>query len=283
MELNARDAAGDWPTAYEYWLHALRALVSDRSSFGQFPANYPGTACPAWWGDQAWMAKQLNAGLGSWAELRHDTILYVKQSHAPRTIQSVQPSPVVYVEPVPQVYGALIRLLSATREGLTAQGVFPAELEANYDEMTRLLRALLLISTQETLTEEEKKTADVEKPTADDFQRAADIGAVLRRIETLPAPLRDGITGDEDAQVALVADVHTDPTTGRVLEVAVGKVMAVVVPVPNTKDPVEAYGPIFSYYEFTHPMADRLTDAAWQQQIEAGKAPPPFILHPWLK
>ena len=283
MEFNARDDAGQRATAYDHWLHTLRALAGDRSTLGQFPANYPGTARPDWWGDQAWMAKQLNAGLGSWAELRHDTILYVKQSYAPRAVQAVEPSPIVYVEPVPQVYGALIRLLSATREGLTAQGVFPAELGANYDEMTRLLRALLLISTQETLTSEEQQAADVEKPTADDMQRAADIGAILRRVETLPTPLRADITGDEDARVALIADVHTDPTTGRVLEVAVGKVLTVVVPVPDTKPAVEAYGPIFSYYEFTQPMADRLTDAAWQGRIETGKAPGLFILQPWVK
>ncbi|MHB9108753.1 MAG: DUF3160 domain-containing protein [Armatimonadota bacterium] len=283
MEFNARDNAGQWATAYDHWLHALRALVGDRSAFGQFPANYPGTARPAWWDDPAWMAKQLNAGLGSWAELRHDTILYVKQSYSPRAVQTVEPSPIVYVEPVPQVYGALIRLLSATREGLTAQGVFPAELGANYDEMTRLLRALLLISTQETLTAEEQQTADVEKPTADDRQQAANIGAILRRVETLPTPLRAEITGSEDARVALIADVHTDLTTGRVLEVAVGKVLAVVVPVPDAKPAAEARGPIFSYYEFTQPIADRLTDAAWQQQIATGKTPGLFVLQPWMK
>lgn len=282
VEFNARDDAGQ-TTAYDYWLHVLRALAGDRSSLGQFPAGYPGTARPAWWGDQAWMAKQLNTGLGSWAELRHDTILYVKQSYAPREAQAVEPSPIVYVEPVPQVYAALIRLLSATRDGLTAQGVFPAELGTNYDDMTRLLRALLRISTQETLTAEEQKTARVDKPTADDFKRAADIGATLRRVETLPTPLRAEITGDEDAKAVLIADVHTDPTTGRVLEVAVGRVLTVIVPVPDAKPATDAYGPIFSYYEFTQPMADRLTDADWQQRIDAGKIPGLFILQSWIK
>jgi len=278
VEFNARDDAEQWATAYDYWLHALRVLVNDRSFLGQYPAGYPGAARPNWWSSEAWMAKQLNAGLSGWAELRHDTILYVKQSYTTRAVQAVEPSPIVYVEPVPWVYGALIRLLSATREGLTAQGVFPAESAANYDEMTRLLRALLLISTRETLTEEEKKTADVDKPTADDLQRVADIGAILRRVETLPAPLRATITGDEDAMAALVADIYTDSNTDRVLEAAVGKVMTVAVPVPDNTPAIQAYGPIFSYYEFTSSMADRLTDAAWQQRINAGKAPDLFIL-----
>ena len=282
MAFQARDNAGQWETAYDLWLHALRQLVDDPAWTGRFPDGYLGKARPDWWNDPAWMGKQLNAGLGSWAQLRHDTILYVKQSYTPRSAAAPRPSAVVYVEPVPHVYGGLIRLLSSTREELTAQGVFPAELAANYDEFTRLLRALLLISTQETLAPEERD-ADVEKPTAEDIQRAADVGAVLRRIATLPEPLRSRITGDEDAQSALIADVHTDATANRVLQVGVGRVMTVVVPVPGAETPTEAYGPIFSYYEFSQPSAHRLTDAEWQQRLDAREAPEPFILRRWVK
>ena len=30
----------------------------------------------------AWLDKQLNTSLGSWTELKHDTILYAKQAYA---------------------------------------------------------------------------------------------------------------------------------------------------------------------------------------------------------
>ena len=33
-------------------------------------------------------------------------------------------------------------------------------------------------------------------------------------------------------------------------------------------------GGIFSYYEFTWPMDDRLTDEAWQDMLTQGEAPP---------
>lgn len=33
-------------------------------------------------------------------------------------------------------------------------------------------------------------------------------------------------------------------------------------------------GPIFSFYEFPHPMNDRLTDERWKQILDNGQAPP---------
>jgi hypothetical protein len=33
-------------------------------------------------------------------------------------------------------------------------------------------------------------------------------------------------------------------------------------------------GPVFSYYEFKHPMGDRLTDEKWTEMLEKGENPP---------
>ncbi len=32
-------------------------------------------------------------------------------------------------------------------------------------------------------------------------------------------------------------------------------------------------GPVLSYYEFKHPMGDRLTDEKWRAMLQSGKAP----------
>ncbi|MFH1791024.1 MAG: DUF3160 domain-containing protein [Candidatus Omnitrophota bacterium] len=32
-------------------------------------------------------------------------------------------------------------------------------------------------------------------------------------------------------------------------------------------------GPVLSYYEFKHPMKDRLTDEKWQEMLSGGDAP----------
>ena len=57
----------------------------------------------------AWQDKQLNTALGSWAELKHDTLLYAKQAYAGigGCGWPAPPPPVIarnYVEPVPEAF-----------------------------------------------------------------------------------------------------------------------------------------------------------------------------------
>ena len=57
----------------------------------------------------AWVDKQLNTVLGSWSELKHDTILYAKQAYAELGGGPPPPPPLPpkgYVEPVPEFYAA---------------------------------------------------------------------------------------------------------------------------------------------------------------------------------
>jgi len=59
----------------------------------------------------------------------------------------------------------------------------------------------------------------------------------------------------------LVADVHTHTAEGKVLEEAVGHVDLIIVACPSPDGSILlAAGPVLSYYEFKHPMSDRLTD-----------------------
>jgi hypothetical protein len=65
----------------------------------------------------------------------------------------------------------------------------------------------------------------------------------------------------------------TDCNTGMVLEEGVGYVDLILVAyiVPDGRIIVGA-GPVFSYYEFKHPMDDRLTDEKWKEML--GSDPP---------
>ena len=74
--------------------------------------------------------------------------------------------------------------------------------------------------------------------------------------------------------MAVIADVHTDPNTMSVLEEGVGRPMVIYVAVQIEGEVVLTRGGIFSYYEFTWPMDDRLTDEAWQDMLTQGEAPP---------
>src|SRR2546427_1854361 len=88
----------DWMrNLYWAWLYSFDPLLAPN-----------GDGYPAFMRTMAWQDKQLHAALASWAELRHDTILYAKQSYTPG-VTSVLPAPDRgYVEPVPEFYNRLL-------------------------------------------------------------------------------------------------------------------------------------------------------------------------------
>lgn len=56
---------------YWSWLYTLKTLTQEK------PAGYP-----SFMRNSAWARKELNTYLDSWAELKHDTILYAKPVYA---------------------------------------------------------------------------------------------------------------------------------------------------------------------------------------------------------
>jgi hypothetical protein len=70
-------------------------------------------------------------------------------------------------------------------------------------------------------------------------------------------------------KTTIIADVHTDSNTKQVLEEGVGYVKLIVVAykVPDGRILIGA-GPVMSYYEFKHPMDDRLTDEKWSKLVD---------------
>jgi len=78
--------------------------------------------------------------------------------------------------------------------------------------------------------------------------------------------LEGAVVGVEEKglKTTLIADVHTCSFEGLVIEEAVGNVDLIIVACPSTDGSIFlASGPVLSYYEFKHPMSDRLIDEAW--------------------
>jgi hypothetical protein len=83
-----------------------------------------------------------------------------------------------------------------------------------------------------------------------------------------------GDVDDKGLKTTIIADVHTDLNSKLSLEEASGYVDYIVVAYKRAEgDIVLAVGPLLSYYEFKHPMEDRLTDEKWQEMLQADKAP----------
>jgi hypothetical protein len=269
----------DWTeTVYNAWLYAFYPLLEARSEEGY----------PTFMQSTAWRDKQLHTALGSWAELKHDTILYAKQTYAEMGAgwMPTPPDPVPargYVEPVPEFYARIAALAKMTREGLASRSLLGEE-EA--ESLTRI----------EDLALELKAMAEKQLQgiplTEEEHRRIRYYGGELEHLVMASADTPSSEPGaepymEEDPQAAVIADVATDPDPDSdgvpdpiVLEVGVGRVNEIHVVVPLVEEDGSlrlqvAKGGIFSYYEFPWPADDRLTDETWQGMLDDGTAPPP--------
>jgi len=241
--------AADWNrNLYWSWLYNLQPMLTE------FGPGYP-----TFMRTTAWQDRSLTTALASWSQLRHDTILYAKQSYTLATTTSVGPAPkpvVGYVEPVPELYNRLLALTRMTNEGLSNMGMLDAAAQARLNYLQNILARLLDISTKEL------KNVSLNQ---DDYDFIKDFGDAL-----------DGAVGDVDPKAkktTIIADVHTDPNSRQVLEEGTGHVrlMVVAYKLPDDRILLGA-GPALSYYEFKQPMAQRLTDEAWRDLLTS--APP---------
>jgi hypothetical protein len=237
----------DWnKNLYWSWLYTLKSLLKE---FGDGYPKFMQTI--------AWHDKELTTALASWAELRHDTILYAKQSYTPTKMTAIIPpleKPVVgYIEPVPEFYNKLLALAKMTNQGLSAMEVLDKTAKSRLENLEEVLEKLVELSKKELKNQELEKT---------DYEFIKNFG------ERLNAVIVD--VDEKAKKTTIIADVHTDQNTKQVLEEGVGYVNLIVVAykVPDGRILI-GVGPVMSYFEFKHPMEDRLTDEKWQEMLNS--------------
>ena len=232
---------------YWSWLYCLKGLIRE---YGPGYQSYMGTG--------AWLDKQLNTALGSWSPLRHDTILYVKQSYTmlAATAQPREPKDFPgYVEPIPGFHGRLLALTRLTRKVLEEMNVLDEDTSQRLDNTEKLFVRLLDISKKELQN----------RPLSQEDEEW---------IKHFDARLEDACCGHraEAMKTTIIADVHTDQNTGRVLQEGTGPIALILVANRLADGSIGlSVGPIFTYYEFKHPMSDRLTDEKWRDLLHGSK------------
>jgi hypothetical protein len=262
-------------TLYTTWLYTFQPLLA-----------VPGEGYPHFMQSEAWLDKQLNTSLGSWAELKHDTILYAKQVYAELGGGgSGAPRPLLargYVEPVPEFFARLEALTTMTLTGLDERGLLGEQ------DRNSLLRLQTLASALQRMAEKELRG---EPLTEAEFSLIRFYGGELEHLTMAAADREDEDPAaqpvmEEDPQAAVIADVATAPDPDGdgnpnpvVLEEAVGRIneIYVIVPLINNDGTIQlqvAKGGTFAYYEFPWPADDRLTDEKWRQMLDEGTAPP---------
>lgn len=250
---------------YNTWLGALRSLNPPSTSYG----------LPYFMQTTAWHHEKLNTQLASWAQLRHDNILYGKQSYTGGTGCSY---PYTYVEPYPGFY----RNLKVFAENAVAffNDVLSGEMVELKDQITgyytrfaSLMNRLESIAAKE-LERTELSNADITflKTMINGYMSSGP--SITGWYNDLFFDLQKGLTGN-----FTVADVHTQPTelngavVGNVLHVGNGLINTGVFIAENPCRPGQYMafaGPVSSFHSRVTSNFRRLNDQEWEEYFKAG-------------
>ncbi len=242
---------------YWSWLNTLQPLLSE------VPNGYP-----SFMRNQAWTRKSLSTYLSSWTELKHDTVLYVKQVYAEAGGGGdAEDDDRGYVEPNPRLYARLAALTALTRDGLQSRGLLNPNDAENLERLQKLALDLKTIS---------EKELQGQSPTEEEYELIRSYGVQLEHfwLETL----RDQDSNKNsnhllvDNPAMLVTDVATAPPD-TVLQEASGFIQTIYAVVPVEGKLRIARGGVYSYYEFPWQSNDRLTDDTWRTMLYSKKAP----------
>jgi len=262
-------------SVYNKWIEALLTLQKGDKSY------------PVFMNTKAWDYKNLNTSLASWAELKHDFILYTEQPMAAEAGECGEylPKPDVevgYVEPNLQFWNKLDELIKLTDSTLAKHNLLDAGLKSKSGELRKFAEFLIDVS---------KKEIAKQPLSGKDYQTIKGIGGAVENF-TLTV-LDPDLTATEwqsvkgpDRSIAVVADVYTrnmpggDPKNG-ILHVATGKANEIYVVVEINGYLYVTRGATFSYYEFVMPPSTRLTDNEWQK-MEDQKSKRPAVQE-WMK
>ncbi len=257
---------------YNVWLDAIRSLkpLKERSSHPYFMQT------------AAWQQQKLNTQLASWTHLRHDNLLYAKQSYTGGTACSFPHS---FVEPYPQFYHILGEFAARAAD-------FFAQRPENHWLLPRMVEFFKtmhpLMTKLERLAQKElegEKFSEAEITWLKQmlfYELGSGAPPFSGWYSDLYYRLGEYNQPNYDGTDYVIADVHTQPTTqsgadiGRILHAGVGKINLgiFIAPSPSAAYRDMAYvGPVMSYYEKTTENWDRLTDERWATMVQEGNTP----------
>jgi hypothetical protein len=237
---------------YWGWMYTLNSLSlekNDKNGYPNFVKN------------EDWANKNLQSALGSWTELKHDTLLYAKQSYAEMggggPEGKIPPVPKGYVEPNIEFFDRLIPLAKMTKEGLMQRNLLDQEFQGRNEKLLDSLEFFRKIAIAEV---------NNEKISDGDFER---LRMESGRLSSVVAPLPSEQGTEDLARAALIADVHTDAVKNKILYEANGIPNYIYVAVKDGNGTRLTKGLTYSYHEFTNPLEKRLTDTDWKNWVYA--------------
>jgi hypothetical protein len=280
---------------YTAWLAALRALSAPTTD-----PKYPEAMRT-----RAWAMKTLNTQLASWAELRHDTLLYAKPSYTEPLACSY---PAGFVEPRPEFWQAMGRMADLTARAImrlplsgqvtviTLRYGFPTPITLDLGKIRSGQASFLsafsqTMGTLQTMAEKELAQQPFSASETDMLKNVVELAYTyygerqwngwypglfytnsIGSVSGLPKP-------GCDLWDPVIADVHTDlpddvvGDPGAVIHEATGSVHTMLIAVDNGPDRTVYAGPVLSHYELEVPGVNRLSDSDWQSRLNSAEKP----------
>ena len=251
----------DWnQTVANKWIAALKDVNSKNAQYPKFMLS------------PQWDKKNLNAALASWAELKHDAILYAKQPMGAECGGGGPPEPYVkgYVEPNIAYWTKAIELIDATMDVLRRFDLVTEKGTTAATDLREQAEFLLNCS---------KKELAGKNLTEQEYRQIETIGSTFENITLNLIKEPDqflmgwGNVNGADKKISVVADVYTANSYNNpdksVLYEAVGPAHEIYVVVELDGYLYLTRGAVFSYREFQEDIAaPRKTDEEWQQELQ---------------
>lgn len=236
--VDARTDKEEKANIYRTWLWVLKAFN-----------NEYGEGYPDFMRSEKWQYKDLNTALASWAQLKHDTILYAKQFGAecggdePMDMRH-------YVEPNVNLYRRVKYLVGLTMDADEKYSLLNDEQKARLKDFDDMLEFLIKVSIEEL---KDETTSD------EDNERLKVIGGEM---ENIFIAFNKDESGEEfeippvDRDTANVADLQKigpnviDKPEGSFLEVGSGRFSTIYVVYRLNGKYYLGSGSVMNYYEF---------------------------------
>ncbi|NLY20680.1 MAG: DUF3160 domain-containing protein [Tissierellia bacterium] len=239
---------------YNAWLNNIRLTVQ------KFGEGYP-----SFMTTKAWDIKNMNSGLGSYTELKHDTVLYGKQPMAemggPEYLKAV-----VYVEPNVELYENIKGLAIYIKDYVDSLKGYEFKLEFAYDNFFQVMDKVLSASykelNNEVLTDEE-------------YEELRWIGGLM---EGIIIHANKNIEDEEFSwlipkDMALISDIANADFNGDMIikKLAIGNPNEIYVVVPIGDELYLTRGSVYNFFEFSD--ENRYTDEEWVELYNSDSRP----------
>ncbi len=262
---------------YTSWLGALQTLSANAATGGPVAEGLPSVART-----EAWGRRLLNTQLGSWAELRHDTILYAKQSYTGGVGCDF---PDAYVDPYPELFYEIAKLahLGGALVGtdLTESPLLAESIDAYFGNLARIATTLgeMAEAQRSGMPHSAEHLTFIKQAIHIEGGGSGDPWQTGWYKDLFFNP-DDGLKRDPT-----IADVHTDiggdlpvPRAASVLHVGTGDPRMMVMTVDTCQGPRAYAGAVFAYHEHLAEGFTRLTDEEWARKLN--EDPPAEV--PWM-